>query len=87
MARFSHRPKRIARRSESERFEKSVMPAAFICLPVGVALLFGASLAFLIHGDFFREIVVLGFAIFLLPLLLTCYRFLRGHFSRQLHEP
>lgn len=87
MARFSHRPKRIARRTERERFERSVMPAALICVPIGVALLIGGALAYLIYGDLFTEFLLLGVAVFLMPLALTVYRFLRGHFSSQLDEP
>jgi hypothetical protein len=87
MARFSHRPKRIARRTERERFERSVMPAAFICVPIGVALLMGGALSYLIYGDLLTEFLVLGAAVFLTPLVLFLYRFLRGHFSDQLNEP
>jgi hypothetical protein len=87
MPRFSQRPKRIARRTEKERFERSVMPAALICVPIGVALLIGGALAHLIYGDLFTELLVLGVAVFLMPLVFTVYRFMRGHFSRQLDEP
>lgn len=87
MPRFSHRPKRIARRTEKERFERSVMPAAFMCVPLGVALLIGGALAYLIYGDLFTELLVLGIVVFLMPLAFTIYRFVRGHFSRQLDEP
>ena len=87
MARFSQRPKRIARRTERERFERSVMPAAFLCVPIGVALLIGGALAHLIYGDLFTEFLVLGAAVFLTPLVLFLYRFVRGHFSNELDEP
>lgn len=85
--RFGHRPKRIARRTESERFDRMVMPAAIMCLPIGVALLIGSVLAYLVYGSDFRELLVLGAAVFLLPGVLTVYRFVRGHFSKQLNEP
>ena len=87
MPRFSQRPKRIARRTEKERFERSVMPAAFMCVPIGVALLIAGALTYLIYDDVFTELLVLGVAVFLMPLVLTVYRFVRGHFSRQLNEP
>ena len=87
MPRFSHRPKRIARRTEKERFERSVMPAAFMCVPLGVALVIGGALAYLIYGDLFTELLVVGIVVFLMPLAFTIYRFVRGHFSRQLDEP
>jgi len=87
MARFDHRPKRISRRSESEKFERLVMPAAFMCFPIGVALLLGAGLAYLIHGSVVVEMLVLGAVVFAIPGVLQIYRFVRGHFSRQLEEP
>lgn len=87
MARFSHRPKRISRRSESEKFERMVMPAAMMCLPFGLAVLIGAGLAHLIYGSLAVEMLVLGGAIFAIPGVLVVYRFVRGHFNRQLDEP
>ena len=86
-ARFKHRPKRIARRTEREKFERSVMPAAYICLPVAVAVFIAAALSYLIYGEFPRDILVLGVAIVAIPVVLIVYRFLRGHFSKSLHEP
>jgi len=87
VARFSHRPKRIARRHESEKFERLVMPAAFMCFPVGVALLIAAGLAHLIYGNVVMEMLVLGVLVFAIPGILQVFRFLRGHFSTQLKEP
>jgi hypothetical protein len=86
-ARFKHRPKRIARRTEREKFERSVMPAAFICLPVAVAVFIAAALSYLIYGEFPREVFVLGLAVLAIPVALFLYRFVRGHFSRELEEP
>ncbi|MFM8790529.1 MAG: hypothetical protein ACKOEI_11910 [Chthoniobacterales bacterium] len=63
------------------------MPAAFMCFPIGVALLVGAGLAQLIYGSVVVEMLVLGAAIFAIPGVLQIYRFVRGHFSRQLEEP
>jgi len=87
VARFSHRPKRIARRSESEKFERLVMPAAFMCFPVGVALLIAAGLAHLIYGNVVVKMLLLGALVFAVPGILQVYRFVRGHFSSQLKEP
>jgi drug/metabolite transporter (DMT)-like permease len=85
--RFRDRPKRIARRTEREKFERSVMPAAYICLPVAVAVFIAAALSYLIYGEFPRDILVLGVAIVAIPVVLIVYRFMRGHFSKSLHEP
>jgi hypothetical protein len=85
--RFRDRPKRIARRTEREKFERSVMPAAYICLPVAVAVFIAAALSYLIYGEFPRDILVLGVAIVAIPVVLIVYRCMRGHFSKSLHEP
>ncbi len=85
--RFRDRPKRLARRTEREKFERSVMPAAFICLPVAVAVFIAAALSYLIYGEFSREILVLGLAVLAVPVALSAYRFVRGHFSSSLDEP
>jgi hypothetical protein len=85
--RFKDRPKRIARRTEREKFERSVMPAAYICLPLAVAVFVAAALSYLIYGEFPREIFVLGVAVLAIPVVLLLYRFARGHFSRSLDEP
>ena len=86
-ARFKDRPKRIARRTEREKFERSVMPAAFICLPVAVAVFIAAALSYLVYGEFAREVFGLGLAVLAIPVSLFLYRFVRGHFSRELEEP
>jgi hypothetical protein len=86
-ARFKDRPKRIARRTEREKFERSVMPAAFICLPVAVAVFIAAALSYLVYGEFAREVFVLGLTVLAIPVALFLYRFVRGHFSRELEEP
>ena len=85
--RFKHRPKRIARRSEREKFDRMVMPAAYICLPVAVAILMAAALSYLVYDHFPREIFVLGVAVLAIPLALALYRMVRGHYSDALDEP
>lgn len=85
--RFQHRPKRIARRSEREKFDRMVMPAAFICLPVAVAILMAAALSYLVYGNFPREIFVLGVAVLAIPVVLALFRLVRGHYSGALDEP
>jgi len=85
--RFRDRPKRLARRTEREKFERSVMPAAFICLPLAVAVFIAAALSYLVYGEFPREILVLGLAVLAIPVVLFAYRFVRGHFSSSLDEP
>jgi ABC-type xylose transport system permease subunit len=85
--RFRDRPKRLARRAEREKFDRMVMPAAFICVPLAVAILLAAGLSYVIYGLFPREIFGLGMAVLVIPLILLVFRFMRGHFSSSLHEP
>jgi hypothetical protein len=86
-ARFKHRPKRLSRRSEREKFDRMVMPAAYICLPLAVAILLAAVLSYLVYDAFPREIFVLGVAVLAIPGVLTVFRFVRGHYSKALNEP
>jgi hypothetical protein len=86
-ARFEHRPKRLSRRSEREKFDRMVMPAAYICLPLAVAILLAAALSYLVYDAFPREIFVLGVAVLAIPAVLTVFRFVRGHYSNALDEP
>ena len=85
--RFKHRPKRIARRTEREKFDRLVMPAAFICLPVALAILMAAALSYLIYGETPREVMVLGGAVLAVPAALFFYRVVRGHYNDALNEP
>ncbi len=86
-SRFKHRPKRIARRTEREKFDRVVMPAAYICLPVAVAILIAAALSYLIYGSLPWEVFVLGVAVLAIPLALAFLRVVRGHYSDALDEP
>lgn len=85
--RFKHRPKRIARRTEREKFDRMVMPAAFICLPVAVAILMAAALSYLIHGSLPMEVLVLGLVVLAIPIVLGLLRLVRGHYNDALDEP
>ncbi|MBU3665615.1 MAG: hypothetical protein FGM15_07035 [Chthoniobacterales bacterium] len=64
-----------------------VMPAAYICLPVGVAIVFAAILSYAVYDAFPLEIFCVGGAVMLTPGVLFVFRFLRGHFSDSLNEP
>ncbi len=86
-ARFKNRPKRIARRTESEKFDRLVMPAAYICLPIALAILIAAALSYLVYGETPREVMVLGGAVLAVPVALFFYRVVRGHYNGALNEP
>lgn len=85
--RFKHRPKRISRRTERDKFDRMVMPAAFMCLPLAVAVFLAAALSYLVYGTFPRDVFALGLAVSAVPAVLLVYRFVRGHYSGSLDEP
>lgn len=85
--RFKDRPKRIARRTEKEKFERLVMPAAYICLPLAAAIFITAALSYLVYEEFPREVFVMALAVVAVPISLVIYRFFRGHFNGELGEP
>ena len=85
--RFKHRPKRISRRTEREKFDRLVMPAAHMCLPLALAILFTAALTYLVYGSWSRETLALGLAVLVIPVVLTVYRLVRGHYNDALDEP
>jgi hypothetical protein len=87
MGRFSHRPKRLSRRAEREKFTMMVMPAAYICLPLAVAILLAAGLSYSVYGVFPRDVFVLGAGVLAIPIVLMVLRFIRGHYSDSLDEP
>lgn len=85
--RFKERPKRIARRTERDKFDRAVMPAALLCLPLAVAVFLAASLSYVVYDTFPRDIFGLGIAMLAIPAVLVIYRFVRGHYSGSLDEP
>lgn len=85
--RFKNRPKRISRRTERDKFDRMVMPAAYISLPVAVATLMAAALGYLVYGTFWREIFALGVTMLAIPVVLMMFRVVRGHYSDALDEP
>lgn len=87
MARFSHRPKRIARRAEAEKFSRQVMPAALICCPVGLIMLLAAVLFYLVHGSIHALTLTLPGIVLVTPVVLHGCRWARGHFSKELDAP
>lgn len=85
--RFKHRPKRISRRTERDKFDRMVMPAAYISLPMAVAVLMAAALGYLVYGTLWREVFGLGAAMLAIPVVLMMLRLVRGHYNDELDEP
>ena len=87
MARFSQRNIRLARQRESEAFRYFVMPISTL---IGFIGLLGVIIVALDH-HLNRRWEAVGFAASLtaaaLPFVLFLFRWVRGHFNRQLENP
>jgi hypothetical protein len=87
MARFSHRNTRLTRHRESETFRQFVMPISTL---IGLIGLLGMVIVALDHHLNQRWEAV-GFAASAsaaaLPFILFLFRWVRGHFNRQLENP
>lgn len=87
MSRFEHRPKRISRRTERDKFAAIIMPAAYICFPVAVASAMAALLVYSFEDYVSGGLIATGCVFFALPLGLVGFRAARGHFDDELNEP
>lgn len=87
MSRFEHRPKRISRRTERDKFAALIMPAAYICFPVAVALFMASLLIYSFEDAIPGRLVVAGGLFLAVPLSLVGFRAARGHFDDELNEP
>ncbi len=87
MARFSQRMVRLARQRESEAFRQFVMPLSTL---VGFIGLLGMVLVALDH-HLNQRWEAAAFAVAAtaaaLPFVLLFFRWVRGHFNRQLENP
>ena len=87
MARFSHRPTRLARQRESETFRQFLMPLSTL---IGLVGLLGMVLVGLDHHLNHRwEAAAFAAAasVTVLPIIIFLFRWVRGHFNRQLENP
>ena len=87
MARFSHRSTRLARQRESAAFRTVLMPVSTL---IGVIGLLGVALILfdnLVNQRWEAEAFAAAVTAALLPIVLLLYRWLRGHFNRQLESP
>ena len=87
MARFSHRPTRLARQRESETFRQFLMPLSTL---IGFIGLLGMVLVALDHHLNLRweaTAFAASASATALPLIIFLFRWARGHFNRQLENP
>jgi hypothetical protein len=84
---FADRALRVARRTERDTFRHVIMPAAWVCGALGVAVLVVAGAMNLSTGGAAHEATGVGLGLAALPVVLFFYRILRGHFCEALNEP
>jgi hypothetical protein len=85
--RFSHRPKRISRRAERDRFAFFIVPVVWLLGVLGAAMLGMVALHYLVVGEADRSLYALAAVPLLSALLLVCFRVIRGHHHASLNEP
>ena len=84
---FADRALRVARRTERDTFRHVIMPAAWVCGALGVAVLLVAGAMNVSTGGAAHEATGVGLGLAALPVVLFFYRILRGHFCGALNEP
>ena len=84
---FANRALRVARRTERGTFRHVIMPAAWVCGALGVAVLVVAGAMNLSTGGAVHEATGVGLGLAALPVVLFFYRILRGHFCEARNEP
>jgi hypothetical protein len=84
---FADRALRVARRTERDTFRHVIMPAAWVCGVLGMAVLLVAGAMNFSTGGAVHEATGVGLGLAALPVVLFFYRILRGHFCGALNEP
>jgi len=87
MARFSHRNTRLARQRESSVFRSVLMPLSTLVGMVGLLAVALVLFDHLINNRWEAEAFAVAVTAALLPVALLLYRWMRGHFNRQLENP
>lgn len=84
---FDNRETRIKRREERNTFRRKLLPIAWVFSIGGFAGLVILGGYFLIYGEWLYQYAGLSIALAILPIVMTCVGWLRGHHSDQLEEP
>ena len=87
MARFSHRNTRLSRQRESSTFRHILMPVSTLVGFIGVLAMLVVYLDYALNRRWESGAFAVGVAAATLPILLVLYRWMRGHFNRQLERP
>ena len=87
MARFNYRPTRLARQRESFAFASVVMPISFLIGIIGILAMLLVIFDHRLNQRWEAEAFAVSAAAAALPLTLLLFRWLRGHFNRELKNP
>lgn len=87
MPRFSQRDIRLSRQRESAVFRTALMPASTLIGFVGVLAMLVVFFDYGLNRRWEGEIFAVAAAAAALPVFLFIYRWMRGHFNRQLRNP
>lgn len=86
MARFDHRSLRLARQRESAVFRHFVMPVSILVSAVGLVAMLLVLLDYRVNDRWESETFIAAAGATALPLLVLLFRWVRGHFNRQLEQ-
>jgi hypothetical protein len=87
MARFSHRPTRLARQRESEMFRAYLMPLSTLIGFIGLLGMVLVALDHHLNQRWEATAFAASASAAALPLVLFLFRWMRGHFNYQLERP
>lgn len=87
MARFSNRNLRLQRQRESAAFATVVMPVSALLGIIGVLAMLMVVFDYRLNHRWEAEAFAVAATAAASPLILLLFRWLRGHFNRQLENP
>jgi len=87
MARFSRRNTRLSRQRESSAFRHVLMPVSTLIGFVGVLAMLVVYLDYALNRRWEAGAFTAAVTAAALPVALFLYRWMRGHFNRQLERP
>ena len=87
MARFTHRPTRLARQRESEVFRGVLMPVSTLVGFIGLLAVALILFDHLINNRWESEAFAVSVLAAILPVVLLLFRWMRGHFNPELKNP
>ena len=87
MARFSNRTLRLQRQRESAAFATVVMPVSALLGIIGVLAMLLVIFDYRLNHRWEAEAFTVAATAAAFPIILILFRWLRGHFNRQLENP